>query len=360
MLQLQNISLIQFRNYVQQSFQFNKNIVGIYGANGVGKTNLLDAIYYLSFSKSYFARTDGSNANHHLQGFRIEGNYLINNQKANVTCVVRENNKKEFLFDGDEYKKLSEHIGKLPSVMIAPDDVELITGSSELRRKFLDVILSQINDTYLQHLIAYNTILQQRNILLKQYAGTGNLDNTLFNIITEQLAIKGNIIYITRQSFLQEFIPIVLKNYQHIAGTTDSLFCNYQTQLSHQDFLKMLQQSLQTDMAVQRTTIGIHKDDIEILMGGNKFKTEASQGQRKSLLFAFKLSEWQTIQQHKGFAPILLLDDVFEKLDASRMNNLLLMIVANSGAQIFITDTHKERLEMQLSILNKPYEILMI
>jgi DNA replication and repair protein RecF len=360
MLQLQHISLIQFRNYIQHNFQFTKNIIGICGRNGVGKTNLLDAIYYLSFSKSYFNRSDSSNVNHDLQGFRIEGNYVVNLQNINVTCIVRENNKKEFLFNKDEYKKLSEHIGKLPCVMIAPDDIELITGSSELRRKFIDVILAQTNENYLQHLIAYNNLLQQRNSLLKQYNITGNLDDVLFNIITEQLAVKGTMIFEIRQLFLQDFIPTILSSYQQIANTNDALVCNYQSQLFSNNFLQLLQQNLQTDMALQRTSIGIHKDDIEILMGSNKFKLEASQGQRKSLLFAFKLSEWKTIRQKKGLAPILLLDDVFEKLDADRMQNLLQIVSSQGDAQIFITDTHKERLESQLSTLKKDFEIVEI
>ncbi len=360
MLQLQHISLTHFRNYVQQQFDFTKNIIGICGQNGVGKTNLLDAIYYLSFSKSYFNRSDGSNVHHQLQGFRIAGNYLLNDKSITITSIIRENNKKEFSFNNEEYKKLSEHIGKLPCVMIAPDDIELITGGSELRRKFIDVILSQINDTYLQHLIAYNNLLQQRNSLLKQYATTGSLDDVLFNIITEQLATQGNIIFSIRQSFFKSFLPSIITSYSAIANTHDELSCNYQSQLINQNFLQLLQQNLQADMALQRTNIGIHKDDIEILMGGNKFKTEASQGQRKSLLFAFKLSEWKAIQQHKGFPPILLLDDVFEKLDAARMHNLLHIVSAEEHAQIFITDTHQERLEKQLSAINKAFEIIII
>ena len=160
MLYLQNIDLVQFRNYIQQTFSFNQKIVGFCGNNGIGKTNLLDAIYYLSFSKSYFARTDNSNVHHSLQGFRLHANYLLRKKEVTATCILRENNKKEFLFDNEEYKKLSEHIGKIPCVMIAPDDVEMISGSSDLRRKFLDVILSQINKNYLKNLIAYNQILQ--------------------------------------------------------------------------------------------------------------------------------------------------------------------------------------------------------
>jgi len=358
MLQLQNISVTQYRNYLHRQFNFQNNIVGICGANGAGKTNLLDAIYYLSFSKSYFTRSDASNVHHASQGFRIEGNYLLKNNTANITCILRENNKKEFLYNLEEYKKLSEHIGKIPCVMIAPDDVELITGGSELRRRFIDVMLSQTNNDYLQYLITYNNLLQQRNSLLKQYAASNILDDTLFSILTEQLSKYGMLIFEIRTAFLDLFLPIVIKHYNHIAATeNDKLSCNYLSQLQQDTMLNLLNKSLQSDMFLQRTNTGIHKDDIEILMDDNKFKADASQGQRKSLLFALKLAEWQILQQHKGFPPILLLDDVFEKLDADRMHNLMQM-VSIDHAQIFITDTHKDRLEKQLLSLNKQFEII--
>jgi DNA replication and repair protein RecF len=332
--------------------------VGICGANGTGKTNLLDAVYYLSFSKSYFSRTDSSNVYRSLQGFRIEGNYTLNNRSSNITCILRENNKKEFYFDKEEYKKLSEHIGKIPCVMIAPDDVELITGAGELRRKFIDVILSQINDHYIQYLITYNNLLQQRNSILKQCAVTKTLDITLLNVLTEQLAKFGTLIFEIRSVFLNTFLPLVTKLYCQIAATeNDNVSCSYQSQLQNNNLLYLLNKNLETDMFLQRTNTGIHKDDIEILMNGNKFKADASQGQRKSLLFALKLAEWQTLKQQKGFPPILLLDDVFEKLDAARMHNLMEM-VSIEDAQIFITDTHKERLEKQLLSLNKQFEII--
>jgi DNA replication and repair protein RecF len=277
---------------------------------------------------------------------------------VNITCILRENNKKEFLYDNEVYKKLSEHIGKIPCVMIAPDDIELITGGSELRRRFVDVILSQTHSDYLQHLITYNSLLQQRNSLLKQYAATNILDDVLLNIITEQLSKYGMLIFDIRTQFLNAFLPIVLEHYNRIAATeTDKLSCNYQSPLQQGNMLDLLNKNLQSDMFLQRTNTGIHKDDIEILMDENKFKADASQGQRKSLLFALKLAEWQTLQQHKGFPPILLLDDVFEKLDADRMHNLMQM-VSIDNAQIFITDTHKDRLEKQLLSLNKPFEII--
>jgi DNA replication and repair protein RecF len=293
-----------------------------------------------------------------LQGFRIEGDFLLNSKANNIVCILRENNKKEFYFNKEEYKKLSEHIGKIPCVMIAPDDIELITGSSELRRKFIDVILSQINNIYLQHLINYNQILQQRNTILKQYAATNLIDDTLLNILSEQLAKTGSVIFAIRQDFLSNFLPLAMKHYCKIAATeNDDVICNYQSQLKHSDMIDLLQRNLQSDMFLQRTNCGIHKDDIEILMNDNKFKGEASQGQRKSLLFALKIAEWETLHQYKGFPPLLLLDDVFEKLDADRMYNLLQMVSVDD-AQIFITDTHKVRLQQQLLSLNKKFEII--
>ena len=356
MFQLQQIELVQFRNYSNQKFQFNENIIGICGTNGLGKTNLLDAIYYLSFSKSYFSRTDLSNVQHQLQGFRLSADYLLQSKNINTTCILRENNKKEFLFNNEEYNKLSEHIGKLPCVMIAPDDVELINGAADLRRKFIDVLISQINKNYLAAIIKYNQLLLQRNSVLKNQEK--EFYDTLFSVITDQLVESGNYIFKTRNDFLKIFIPKIISNYQAIAETNDDLECIYQSQLIKNEFASLLKINKRNDFALQRTTVGTHKDDIEFSMGDYKFKTIASQGQKKSLLFALKLSEWQTLLEQKGFYPILLLDDVFEKLDDNRMKNLLSMVSQNDDAQIFITDTHKNRLTEQLQNLNRPFQII--
>jgi DNA replication and repair protein RecF len=342
---------------LQTPSPFNTQSLEFVVKNGSGKTNLLDAIYYLSFCKSYFNRSDSSNATHHHKGFRINGGYLLNEKSVITTAIVRENNKKEFHFDNKEYEKLSSHIGVLPCVIITPDDTELITGASELRRKFIDIILSQTQSDYLPTLITYNNLLNQRNTLLKQ-AQTQPLDNILLEIISNQLMDKGNFIFEKRASFLTHFLPLVSKNYNHISNNYEAIYCCYNSQLSANNFSDLLQKSLQNDLYLQRTTSGVHKDDIEFLLGDIKFKTEASQGQRKSLLFALKISEWQWIQQHKGFPPILLLDDVFEKLDEGRMNNLLNMVANYPNAQVFITDTHKDRLEKHLSRLNKNFEII--
>ncbi len=358
MLRLQKISLVQFRNYVQQSFSFTERVVGICGANGTGKTNLLDSIYYLSFSKSYFPRPDSQNVFHGMQGMRIEGNYELENEPKNLVCILRENNRKELILDDEVYKKFSDHIGKFPCVMIAPDDIVLIAGGSEERRKFIDTLLSQINKEYLSKLIDYNKILQQRNSLLKRAAETGSVDQSLLEILNDQLAANGNYIFTERKTFLKDFLALSGSIYQRIAGKDDGLALQYTSQLLTDNFEALLKGTQQKDLAVQRTTAGIHRDDLVFYMDQSQFKTEASQGQRKSLLFALKLAEWQTLKEKKGFTPILLLDDVFEKLDEQRMFQLLQWVCTESDGQVFITDTHTERLQKQLLEIDVKYQLI--
>jgi DNA replication and repair protein RecF len=358
MLRLQSISLVQFRNYVQQQFSFTQRIVGICGINGTGKTNLLDAVYYLSFTRSYFSRPDSQNVHHGLAGMRIEGNYELNTEPQQLVCILRENNRKELVLNEEAYKKFSDHIGKLPCVMIAPDDVVLVTGGSEERRTFIDTILSQINKEYLLQLIDYNRILQQRNSLLKQSAETGNTDEALLQVINSQLSKKGNFIFQERKVFLTEFLLLATSIYERIAGKNDGLLMRYESQLLQDGFEELLQATRQKDLALQRTTAGIHRDDLLFFMGNAAFKTEASQGQRKSLLFALKLAEWQVLKEKKGFTPILLLDDVFEKLDEQRMFQLLHWVCTESDGQIFITDTHTERLQTQLKGIDVRFQMI--
>lgn len=358
MLRLQSISLVQFRNYVQQQFSFTEKIVGICGINGTGKTNLLDAIYYLSFTRSYFSRPDSQNVHHGLAGMRIEGNYELNTEPQQLVCILRENNRKELVLNEEAYKKFSAHIGKLPCVMIAPDDVVLVTGGSEERRTFVDTLLSQINKEYLLHLIDYNRILQQRNSLLKQSAETGNTDEALLQVLNSQLVKKGGVIFQERKVFLTDFLPLAASIYERIAGKDDGLQMRYESQLLQDGFEELLKATRQKDIALQRTTAGIHRDDLLFFMGTAAFKTEASQGQRKSLLFALKLAEWQMLKEKKGFTPILLLDDVFEKLDEQRMFQLLHWVCTESDGQIFITDTHTERLQTQLKGIDVRFQMI--
>lgn len=358
MLYCKNISLTQFRNYTFRSFDFTEKITAICGKNGSGKTNLLDAIYYLCFTRSYFSRPDSQNVQHGLQGLRLEGVLDKNNTPFRIVNVLRESNKKEFSIDNEVYKKLSAHIGKFPCVMIAPDDTELIVGGSEERRKFMDTILSQLSRDYLSELIAYTKILQQRNSLLKAAAENRRMDDALLDILDQQLSSKGQWIFEKRKTFLADFLPLVQAQYISIAGKDDTVTLSYDSQMLNASLETLLQDNRQRDLYMQRTSCGIHKDDIEITMQDMAFKSLASQGQRKSLLFALKLAEFITLQQQKGFSPILLLDDVFEKLDAERMHNLLLKVCIEEDCQVFITDTHSERLTNAFQALNVPFQLI--
>jgi DNA replication and repair protein RecF len=358
MFRLNDITLVQFRNYVQQSFHFSERVIGICGQNGTGKTNLLDAIYYLSFSKSYFSRPDAQNVHHGSAGLRIQGQYSLEEKKMTVTAIVRETGKKELQLDGEPYKKFSDHIGTIPVVMIAPDDIELISGPGEERRKFLDTLISQLDHAYLQQLINYQKILQQRNSLLKQAGESGHIDETLLSILNDQLSDSGSFLYETRKTFLASLLPLAFTIYERIAGKSDELSLAYFSPLATNHFKDLLQNNRAKDFALQRTSSGIHRDDIVLSMGNELFKSEASQGQRKSLLFALKLAEWQILKEKKGFTPILLLDDVFEKLDDTRMSQLLQWVCSESDGQVFITDTHPERLKQQLTGTKAAFQMI--
>lgn len=358
MLSLRSIAVTQFKNYTHQQFRFDEDIVAITGDNGIGKTNLLDAIHYLCFTKSYFSGSDGNNVQHGCNGFRLEGMMNNGEQDVNTTIVLRENGKKEISCNGAAYEKFSQHIGKYPCVVIAPDDVELIIGGSEERRKFLDTVLSQINADYLQQLISYNKILQQRNSYLKSCAQTQTRNEALLDVLDEQLLQAGNLIFQSRKDFLPGFNQSVTAFYRIIAGRDEAVEVLYESQLLQQPFETLLKQTREKDYLLQRTSAGIHKDDLLFEMNKEAFKQTASQGQRKSLLFSLKLAEAETIKQQKGFAPFLLLDDVFEKLDEQRMHNLLEYVCKHLGGQTFLTDTHKQRIEQTFQQLGMKIQVI--
>jgi DNA replication and repair protein RecF len=359
MLHIRQIQLVQFKNYSSATFPFTARVIGICGANGIGKTNLLDAIYYLCFTKSYFNSSDQMNVQQGMLGMRIAANLTVNEQPTVITAIIRENGKKEITCDGEVYKKLAQHIGKFPAVMIAPDDIAIINETSDLRRKWLDTLISQINPTYLLQLIQYNKLLQQRNSLLKHAAERGVLNNDVLEILDHQIAPLADAIYGTRKQLLQRLIPAIGEQYQHIAGAAaEPISLSYESHLHTQNMSSLLLQNKQRDTYMQRTGSGIHKDDIGIHMHGQLFKQMASQGQKKSMLFAIKLAEYNLLQQQKGFAPILLLDDVFEKLDATRMQQLLHTVCIQHQGQVFITDTHSERLLQHLQTIDITPQII--
>lgn len=358
MLYLKDISLFQFKNYTTQLFEFPSRVIGIYGNNGVGKTNLLDAIHYLCFTKSYFTRQDANNVQQGKTGFRLEGDFILQDKAEKAICILRETGKKEFAINSQVYDKFSHHIGRYPCVIVAPDDAMLITGTSEERRKFLDALLSQIDPDYLQHLIVYAKVLQQRNSLLKSFAETGNRNFALLDVLDEQLVGPGDYVFNKRKEFLVGFLPLAKHLYQEIAQQPEDTTLFYETALLQASMVELLKASRQKDCIVQRTTAGIHRDDIDLVMGNMPFKNIASQGQRKSLLFALKLAELEVLRKEKHFPPLLLLDDVFEKLDEDRISNLLKKVCIENEGQVFITDTNEVRLSRHLEQIGADFKMI--
>ncbi len=360
-LQLTAIGLFQFKNYFHREFAFSERIIGICGKNGLGKTNLLDAVHYLCFTKSYFSRHDALNTLHGYKGFRLEGQFDLNGKAEKAVCILRETGKKEFTLNEQAYSRFSQHIGHFPCVVIAPDDVQLIIGNSEERRKFLDMLLAQLDTQYLQSLIAYTKILQQRNSFLRAYNDTyGSRDLSVLDILDAQLAKEGTQLFEKRKDFLLRFLPVAKNLYSEIARQYEPVSLIYESELMHTDFSDLLQQNRQKDLVVQRTSGGVHRDDLLFQLGQHPFKSIASQGQRKSLLFALKLAEMEVLKEEKHLSPFLLLDDVFEKLDEERIDNLLKRVCDENDGQVFITDTNCERLQNALIKLNQPFQLVQL
>ena len=354
---LNGLGLFQFKSYTEKRVQFPERIVGFCGSNGIGKTNLLDAIYSLCLTKGYFGRSDAANVQFGKHGFRIEGDFSKNGQSFQIELVLRETGKKELKVNNELYNRFSDHIGKFPVVVIAPDDVILINGGSEDRRKMLDTLMAQMNPAYLQLLIRYNKILQQRNGLLKQISESQRRDDQLLDILDQQLIENGVAIYTFRKDFLAGFLPDVIVGYQRLAQSKEKISLFYSSQLAENNYRDLLKQNRERDIVSARTSIGIHKDDIHFQLHDQPFRQVASQGQRKSILFALKLAEFNALKQHNGFAPLLLLDDVFEKLDEGRMHNLLQWACVENQGQVFLTDTHTKRLQKALTDLDIRFQI---
>jgi DNA replication and repair protein RecF len=341
LLSLKKITLVQFKNYTRADHRFSQRIVGITGRNGSGKTNLLDAIYYLCFTKSYFTSSEAQNTQYNTNGFRIDAFLDKDGQEEHIVCTVKDG-KKDIALNDESYERFSQHIGKFPAVMIAPDDAEIILGGSEERRKWLDALLCQLHPGYLDHLITYQKILQQRNSLLKAAPAAGQ--DLLLDVFDDQLIQHGTPIYEWRRNFLPAFIQQVQSLYDYIAGQHEVVNIQYLCGLHEQSFAQLLHANRYKDTVMQRTTGGIHKDDLLFLLDDHAMKSSASQGQRKSFLFALKLAQFEVIRKHKGFAPLLLLDDVFEKLDQERVSRLIQLVSGTDYGQVFITDTHATRL----------------
>lgn len=354
---LQKLSLVNFKNIETQTFDFQQKINCFVGNNGVGKTNVLDAIYYLSFTKSYFNPIAGQNIRHGQEFFVVEGDYVLNERQEKIICSLKRGQKKVLKRNGKAYDKFSEHIGQLPLVIISPADRNLIVEGSDTRRKFIDGVISQQDKKYLHALISYNKVVSQRNALLKYFAANRTFDALNLKVYDEQLIEYGTRIYEKRKAFLQEFAPIFNEKYQIISGAKETVNLHYKSQLHDVVFEALLQQSLDKDKIVQYTSSGIHKDDLSFEIGTHPIKKFGSQGQQKSYLIALKLAQFEFIKQQAGVTPILLLDDIFDKLDEHRVSQIIQLVNNDEFGQIFITDTHFDRTENVIKQSGKPYEI---
>lgn len=311
----------------------------------MGKTNLLDAIYYLCMGKSHFGVRDRHILRHKAEFLRLEGVFNKQEKKEKIVAKVIPGKKKEFEQNTKPYPKLSEHIGRFPIVIIAPDDTYIAKEGSEARRKFLNNSLSQLDQTYLQHLILYNKVLKQRNAILKQFVETRHFDPSLLHIYNDQLLEPAHYIHQARLDFIEKFRPLLQQTYQIISGSQETVDCTYQSALKETPYKDLLKLSEEKDRVLQRTTTGIHKDDLRFTIQGYPLKRLASQGQMKSFILSLKLAQYDLLKGWKKVSPILLLDDIFDKLDEHRVTHLLNLLLNGSFGQIFITDTHDDRVD---------------
>ncbi len=358
---LKKLKLTNFKNYQETEFTFSNKINCFIGNNGAGKTNILDAIYYLSFCKSYFNSIDSQNILHETPFFAIHGSYNKNNNGGDtISCIQKRSHKKQFKLNDKEYDRLSDHIGLYPLVMISPYDRDLINEGSDVRRKFIDSVISQFDKLYLDDLINYNKALLQRNILLKKFAESRFFDQSSLEIWDEQLIKLGEKIYNTRIAFLNEFKPLFQYYFNYISNGKEKVEVIYDSQLMEHSFKKLLEISLEKDRITRYTNVGIHKDDLSLQIENYPVKKFGSQGQQKSYVVAMKLAQFEYTKNTKGFKPVLLLDDIFDKLDDIRVKQIIQLVSENSFGQAFITDTQQERVEnifKQVNIDHKIFEI---
>jgi DNA replication and repair protein RecF len=342
---LQNLIISQFKNYTQAELDFSPQVNCFVGSNGAGKTNLLDAIYYLSFTKSFFNSIDQQTILHEKDFFSVEGHFIKDTLEEKVRITVQRGAKKSVKVNNNEHKKFSEHIGAYPLVMITPNDTMLIHEGSEERRKFLDGMISQLDKMYLNDFLLYNRVLEQRNKQLRIFAEMIFFDRTLLDTFNEQLIKYGKSIHQKRKTFLDAFIPVFRNYYQEISSSTETVNLVYESQLNNQPFEELILQNENSDLSAQRTRKGIHKDELEFMIGDFPLKKYGSQGQQKSFIISLKLAQYAYLKQQTKIKPLLLLDDIFEKLDEHRLSKLLSMIADDVFGQLFITDTHLERLQ---------------
>lgn len=353
---LKRISILNYKNLEQVELDFSPKMNCFIGQNGMGKTNLLDAVYYLSFCKSASNPIDSQNMMHNQEFFVIQGFYESESgTPEEVYCGMKRRQKKQFKRNKKEYNRLSDHIGFIPLVMVSPADAELILGGSEERRRFMDVVISQYDKEYLEALIRYNKAMLQRNTLLK---GDLEPDEELMSVWEEMMAANGEIVFRKRQAFVSEFIPTFQNFYSHISQDRETVDLAYESHANQGNLLQLIQQSRSKDRIMGYSLKGIHKDDLTMQLGDYPIKREGSQGQNKTYLIALKLAQFDFLRRTgSNTTPLLLLDDIFDKLDASRVEQIVKLVSGDKFGQIFITDTNRDHLDKILRKIDGDYKV---
>lgn len=344
-MHLKHLNILNFKSYEEVELNLHSKVNCFVGNNGVGKTNLLDGIFYLSMCKSNFNSIDYQNIRHDADFFVVQGLYERQGKEENIYCAVKKDTGKTFKKNGKEYQRLAEHIGFVPIVIISPADSALILEGSEERRKYINGVISQYNKPYLDSIIKYNKLLANRNRLLKERSSSNSSFFDLIDVIDDQLDELARPIYEQRFEFTQKLTPIFQKYYQKVSNGVEQVQLIYQSSLADRSLKEILRENLEKDRALQYTSKGIHKDDLILTINGHPIKKEGSQGQQKTYLIALKLAQFNFIQQISGIKPILLLDDIFDKLDMERVEQFIRLVSDHEFGQIFITDTNKARLD---------------
>ncbi|MDR0429681.1 MAG: DNA replication and repair protein RecF [Tannerellaceae bacterium] len=353
---LNKLSVLNYKNIVQAEVAFSPKMNCFFGNNGMGKTNLLDAVYYLSFCKSYINTPDNQAIYNNEEMCVVQGEYDYEGRVEEVFCAIRRRQRKLFKRNKKEYEKLSEHIGLLPLVMVSPADAGLIQGGSDERRRFLDLIISQQDKQYLHALIQYNKALQQRNALLKKQSG----DKSLFDVLEMQMERYGTLVFEKRQLLVDELTPIFNDYYQTICQSSEQVSLRYISQLSNGELSEILLRNRERDNILGYTSSGIHKDDLEMTLNHSLIRRMGSQGQNKTYLVALKLAQFTFLNQKGQTSPILLLDDIFDKLDANRVEQIIKLVSGDTFGQIFITDTNRKYLDEILSAMKHDYVLFQV
>lgn len=355
---LNSLSALNYRNLSEIEISFSDKINCFIGSNGMGKTNLLDAIYYLSFCKSALSPTDASNIMHGAPFFMINGFYTSDSGvKEEISCGLKRGEKKQFKKNKKNYERLSEHIGTVPLVVISPADSELIAGGSDERRRFVDVVVSQYDKEYLNSLIRYNRALQQRNALLR---ADNEPDAEIISLIEDMMVAEASGIFASRLQFIEELTPIFEDFYRYIAGSSENVTLQYRSDVANDDFSRQLRLSRADDRRLGYTTKGIHRDELVMRLGGYPIKKEGSQGQNKTYLVSLKLAQFDFLRRKGGETPLLLLDDIFDKLDSQRVEKIIALVAGDKFGQIFITDVNREHIDNILERIDGEYKLFTV